>query len=239
MPDTNYEELLQKMQQQNSFTLAAISKQIDNLQWELAMREVADFDMHRIIGPVPANTSAQSWQDKGNPLVFTVYTFVPKGLDKGKKHPMVVYIHGGVHSDFRSGGSHIIKELLAEGYVVVSPDYRGSTGYGEAFYKLIDYGGLETEDTFAARNWAVEHFPFVDAEKVGIIGWSHGGLHTLFNIFNHPQSYQVAYAGVPVSDLVARMGYKGENYHRMFAADYHIGQYAWQNPAEYRQRSPA
>ena len=107
------------------------------------------------------------------------------------------------------------------------------------FYKLIDYGDQEVEDTFAARNWAVEHFDFVDPNRVGIIGWSHGGLHTLFNIFYHPEAYQVAYAGVPVSDLVARMGYKGEGYHKQFAADYHIGQYAWQNPAEYRRRSPA
>jgi len=44
---------------------------------------------------------------------------------------------------------------------------------------------------------------------VGILGWSHGGMITLMNIFEHPTDYKVAYAGVPVSDLVARMGYKG------------------------------
>ena len=47
---------------------------------------------------------------------------------------------------------------------------------------------------------------------MGIIGWSHGGLITLMNIFQHPQAYAVAYAGVPVSDLVARMGYESEGY---------------------------
>ncbi|MCL2497071.1 MAG: prolyl oligopeptidase family serine peptidase [Symbiobacteriaceae bacterium] len=239
MPEVNIEELFRRMQRQQSFTNASLSKQVDNIRWELVMRDVAEFDMHRIPGPPPKNTTAQSWQDKGNPVVFTVYTFVPKGLDKSKKHPMVVYVHGGVHSDFRSGSNHVIKELLAEGYVVISPDYRGSTGYGQGFWQLIDYGGLEIEDTFAARNWAVEHFDFVDPQKVGIIGWSHGGLHALFNIFNHPEFYQVAYAGVPVSDLVARMGYKGESYHGQFAADHHIGKYAWQNPQEYRRRSPA
>jgi dipeptidyl aminopeptidase/acylaminoacyl peptidase len=59
------------------------------------------------------------------------------------------------------------------------------------------------------------------------------------NIFNHPDAYKVAYAGVPVSDLVARMGYKGEHYHSLFSAPYHIGKTAVQDPWEYRRRSPA
>jgi len=232
-------EQLLRIQRQQSFALASLSKQVDNLQWDMDFKDIAELDTHRIIGPPPANTLAQEWQDKGNPVVFTIYTFVPKNLDRSKKHPMVVYVHGGVHSDFRSGSGHIIKELLQEGYIVVSPDYRGSTGYGETFFKLIDYGGLEVEDTFVARNWAVEHFPFVDPDRIGILGWSHGGLHALFNIFYHPEAYQVAYAGVPVSDLVARMGYKSPGYQSNFTADYHIGQTAAQNPAEYRRRSPA
>lgn len=239
MAEMSYEEMLQLLRRQMQFQHEAVMKQIDNLRWEQVMREVAEVDVHRIIGPVPANTTAQGWQNKGNPLVFSVYTFVPHGIDKTKKHPMVVYIHGGVHSHFSSSSSHIIRELVEEGYIVVSPDYRGSTGYGEEFWKLIDYGGLEVEDTFAARNWAVETFDFIDPKRIGILGWSHGGLHTLMNIFLHPESYQVAYAGVPVSDLVARMGYKGENYHKLFAADYHIGAFAWQDPEEYRRRSPA
>ena len=62
---------------------------------------------------------------------------------------------------------------------------------------------------------------------------------SLMNVFFHPESYRVAYAGVPVSDLVARMGYKGPNYEKLFSADYHIGKSAWEDPAEYRRRSPA
>jgi len=79
----------------------------------------------------------------------------------------------------------------------------------------------------------------VDTKRVGIIGWSHGGLHTLMNIFLHPEAYQVAYAGVPVSDLVARMGYKTDQYRDDFAADYHVGKSAYDNVEEYRRRSPA
>ncbi len=57
----------------------------------------------------------------------------------------------------------------------------------------------------AARDWAVETLPFVDASRVGILGWSHGGLIALMAVFDHPAKFQVAYAGVPVSDLPERM----------------------------------
>jgi dipeptidyl aminopeptidase/acylaminoacyl peptidase len=59
------------------------------------------------------------------------------------------------------------------------------------------------------------------------------------NIFEHPQDYKVAYAGVPVSDLVARMGYKSQGYRDLFSAPYHIGKTAEENVNEYRRRSPA
>jgi len=79
----------------------------------------------------------------------------------------------------------------------------------------------------------------LDPERVGIMGWSHGGMITLMNLFDHPKDYKVGYAGVPVSDLVARMGYKGDGYRELFSAPYHIGKTAEDNVNEYRRRSPA
>jgi dipeptidyl aminopeptidase/acylaminoacyl peptidase len=58
------------------------------------------------------------------------------------------------------------------------------------------------------------------------------------NIFDHPDAYQVAFAGVPVSDLIARMGYHDQEYRDLYEASYHIGQSANDNVAEYRRRSP-
>ena len=128
---------------------------------------------------------------------------------------------------------------MAQEYIVIAPDYRGSKGYGKAFYESIDYGGLEVEDTLACRTHMIETCEFVDPERVGIMGWSHGGLHTLFNIFKYPKQYQAAYASVPVSDIVARMGYKDQSYRNHFEAEYHIGKSGNDNVAEYRRRSPA
>ena len=60
----------------------------------------------------------------------------------------------------------------------------------------------------------------------------------LLTIFNHPDNYHTAFAGVPVSDLVARMGYQDQEYRDDFAASYHLGKTANENVAEYRRRSP-
>jgi dipeptidyl aminopeptidase/acylaminoacyl peptidase len=152
---------------------------------------------------------------------------------------LIVFPHGGVHSNMGSSYAHIIGELIRQGYLVIAPEYRGSTGYGEKLYKLIDYGGLEVEDTYAARNWMVENSDLVDPKRIGIMGWSHGGLHALLNVFDHPDDYQAAFAGVPVSDLVARMGYKTQKYRDLYSADHHIGKTAHEDVNEYRRRSPA
>jgi len=121
---------------------------------------------------------------------------------------------------------------------VVAPEYRGSTGYGQGFYEKIDYGGLEVEDNHAARDYMVEAYDFVDAGRVGLVGWSHGGLIALLDAFAHPQDYQAVFAGVPVSDLVARMGYYDDEYRDLFSAPYHLGKTVHEDVAEYRRRSP-
>ena len=135
--------------------------------------------------------------------------------------------------------AHIIRELVAQQYIVVAPEYRGSTGYGGGYYRAIDYGGLEVEDVKACRDYMVESYDIVDPNRVGIMGWSHGGLITLMNLYHHGDEYKVGYAGVPVSDLIARMGYKTQRYRELYSVDYHIGETAYQNTEEYKKRSPA
>jgi dipeptidyl aminopeptidase/acylaminoacyl peptidase len=142
-----------------------------------------------------------------------------------------------VHGDFTTYYTHVVRELMDQGYVVVAPEYRGSTGYGKSYQQAIDYGGLEVDDVVASRDWAVETLPNVDPGRVGILGWSHGGLIALMSVFDHPDKFKVA--GVPVSDLVARMGYQTQGYRDLYSAPYHIGKTANEAADEYRRRSPA
>jgi dipeptidyl aminopeptidase/acylaminoacyl peptidase len=220
-------------QQGAQHTYDVLEKKIDDLLWYFKVGDIAEIDKVRFTSK-PVRMANPTGQGAGNPLIAYAYTFVPKKL--AGKAPLLVFVHGGVHGDFDTSNAHIVRELIEQGYVIVAPEYRGSTGYGAGFYNQIDYGGAEIDDTYAARNWAVEHLPMVDPDRVGIIGWSHGGYHALFNVFNWPDAYKVAYAGVPVSDLVQRMGYKSQGYRDIFAG--FIGRQAEDNPMEYRRRSP-
>jgi len=219
--------------------LDALAKAVDDVAFFVRLGEVAEVDKWRITGPPPANVKNPKAAGATNPVKFYTYTFVPKNRKPGEKLPLLLLPHGGVHADFTTYHAHILKELLAQGYVIVAPEYRGSTGYGQGFYRLIDYGGREVDDCHAAVQWALENFDFLDRGRVGLIGWSHGGLIVLFEAFQHPRDYKCVFAGVPVSDLVQRMGYSDDEYRGLFSAPYHIGKTAEQDLEEYQKRSPA
>lgn len=215
-----------------------LMRSLEDLKWHRRLGDIAEIAEVSFTSSPPARESNPTGQGAGNPVIIHAQTFIPRKLDRKKKHPLLVYVHGGVHAHFNTGAANAIRELVEQNYTVIAPDYRGSTGYGRDFYELIDYGGRENDDVLAARNWMIETYAFLDPARVGILGWSHGGMITLMNIFDHPEAYAVAYAGVPVSDLVARMGYKSESYRRLFSAPYHIGKSAADNVQEYLRRSP-
>lgn len=180
-----------------------LEKGIDDILWQQKVGDVAHVDKVTMTGPPLAQEKNPTAQGAGNPVIFSAYVFVPKKIDPNKKYPLIVFPHGGVHSDFNTFYSHIIRELMAQQYIVVAAEYRGSTGYGKRHYEKIDYGGLEVGDVDASREFMLENYEIVDQNRVGIIGWSHGGLISLLNIFENPKNYKVAYAGVPVSNLIA------------------------------------
>jgi dipeptidyl aminopeptidase/acylaminoacyl peptidase len=221
-------------QNPNARSFEEVQKASDDVLWYFKVGDVASVDKVHLTSPRPERTSNPTGQGAGNPMIIPAYVFTPKSLHG--KAPLIVLIHGGVHGNFDTFYAHIVRELIDQGYVIIAPEYRGSTGYGGDFFEQIDYGGAEVDDVKAARDWAVENLTTIDAKRVGIMGWSHGGYQTLMNIFKFPAAYQVAYAGVPVSDLVARMGYKSQGYRNTFKE--FIGKEAVDDPMEYRRRSP-
>lgn len=241
----NVEELQDEVKKLRDFNenlshqVDVLQKNIDDILWFNRMADVAFVDKVYMYGPPPANIPNPTARGASNPVKFWSYVFVPKNIDYSKKYPLLVLPHGGVHGDFTTYHVHIIRELMAQGYVVVAPEYRGSTGYGRGLYEQIDYGGLEIQDTYASRNYMIEHYDFVDKNRVGIIGWSHGGLISLMNVFEYPKDYKCVFAGVPVSDIVSRLGYSTESYRELFSAKYHIGKTVNEDIQEYKRRSPA
>ena len=216
-----------------------LEKKIDDVYWYNKVGDIAYIDKVFMTGPPLAKEKNTTGQGAGNPVKFWSYIFIPKDADPSKKYPLLVFPHGGVHANFDTYYTHIVREMVSQGYIVTAAEYRGSTGYGAGMYNNIDYGGLEVQDVDASRQYMIDNYNIVDKERVGIIGWSHGGYIALFNLFEYPDKYKVAFTGVPVSDLIARMGYKDQNYRDLFSEQAAIGKSADQNVAEYRKRSPA
>jgi len=214
-------------------------KRLDDLLWYQKMGDIADIDKDEYTGDPVTRLRNRKTPGAQNPILLHLYTFIPKKLDRTKKQPLIVFVHQGVHASLDTTiDAHLVRELVQQGYTVVASDYRGSTGYGQGLYQEMDYGGLEVDDVYKGMQFMLQRYSWLDPKRVGIVGWSHGGMITLMNIFAHPHDFAVAYAGVPVSDLVARMGYENEGYRQGFSADYSIGETVNQDIQEYRKRSP-
>ena len=238
--DSSLKEIKDKIESMG-YDISSLQKTIDDIYWYNRVGDVAFIDKVYITGPPISEKQVKNPTAMGvhNPVKFYCYIFIPKDIKTDKKYPLLVLPHGGVHADFTTYHTHIIRELMAQQYIVIAPEYRGSTGYGKDFYEKIDYGGLENDDVNASRDYLVRNYEMVDSTRVGIIGWSHGGMIALMCVFDHPEKYQVCFAGNPVSDLVARMGYSDDEYRKLFSADYHLGKDAKSDIKEYRKRSPA
>jgi dipeptidyl aminopeptidase/acylaminoacyl peptidase len=216
-----------------------VLKALDDLEWRLKLSDIAEVDKISYASLPPAHVPNRTAPGAGNPMIIRAYTFIPKKIDRTKKQPLLVLAHQGIHGNVASAElGHVMRELIDQGYSVIAPDYRGSSGYGQGFNNEIDYGGREVDDVFQARQWMLETYSFFDSKRVGMIGWSHGGFITLMNILQHPDAYAVAYAGVPVSDLVLRLGYQTDQYRALYSAAYHIGKTVRDDIKEYEQRSP-
>jgi dipeptidyl aminopeptidase/acylaminoacyl peptidase len=166
------------------------------------------------------------------------YLFQPREKRGPRGHPAMIWVHGGVHGNWGAGMFPFVKEAIDRGYVVIAPEYRGSTGYGKAFHDAIDYGGHEVDDVMTAYDWLVQNLPHVDPERVGIMGWSHGGYITLLSVFRDSHPFKVGVAQVPVTNLIFRLSYKGPGYQRSFATQQRLGGLPFEKREEFVARSP-
>ncbi len=158
-----------------------------------------------------------SYKSRVDGLEIPAYLFSP--ITKGtEKHPALVWVHGGVHSNWGTGMFPFVREAVQKGYVVITPNYRGSTGYGNDFYRKIDYGGKEVDDVISSVDY-LKTLPYVDMERLGIMGWSHGGFITAHTLFRDNHPFRAGAAIVPVTNLIFRLSDHGPSYQRDYAAE--------------------
>jgi dipeptidyl aminopeptidase/acylaminoacyl peptidase len=148
------------------------------------------------------------------------WLFVPKNLDRTKKHAAIVWIHpdgvnqnyDGWHPDRKEAvyyGFH--QYLLQEGYVVIAPDYRGSIGYGRDWRNdvYMDVGGKDAKDARMALTY-LKTLGYVDKDRVGVWGLSYGGFFTLQAITQEPTWFRAAVDVAGVADYAL---YYDDPYH--------------------------
>jgi dipeptidyl aminopeptidase/acylaminoacyl peptidase len=178
-----------------------------------------------------------SYRSSVDGMTIPAYLFQPLSKRGARGHAAMVWIHGGVHGDWNTSALPFVREAVERGYVVIAPEYRGSTGYGAAHYNAIDYGGKEVDDVLSAVD-VLRGLSHVDPDRLGIMGWSHGGFIAAHLLFRTTQPFQGGAAIVPVTNLFVRLSHRGPGYQRSFATQAGIGGLPHENREEYIKRSP-
>jgi len=176
------------------------------------------------------------YKSRADGLEIPAYLFAPL-VKNPAGHAALVWVHGGVHSSWGLGMWPFVREAVQKGYVVITPNYRGSTGYGNDFHRKIDYGGMEVDDVYSSIDY-LKTQSYVDMDRLGMMGWSHGGFITSLNLTREGQPFRAGVAMVPVTNLIFRLSDHGPGYQRDYAAEEGIKGLPFENVPEYIRRSP-
>jgi dipeptidyl aminopeptidase/acylaminoacyl peptidase len=158
----------------------------------------------------------------------------PPDFDPAKKYPLILNIHGGPHAAYGFIFDHEIQWMAAKGYVVLYPNPRGSTSYGQQFGNIIQYRypGDDFRDLMIGVDEVLKR-GYIDPKKLGVTGGSGGGLLTNW-IVGHTDRFAAAVAQRDIASWAAWW----------YAADFTLFQPSWfkappfQDPQDYVNRSP-
>lgn len=171
-------------------------------------------------------------------MSIPAFVFTPLKPRGAKGHPALVWVHPDIRGHVYEYYYPYVREAVSRGYVVIAPEYRGSYGYGKEHYDAIDYGGKEVEDVISSVDY-LKTMSIVDPERIGIIGWSHGGMITLLSIERAPKTFKAAAALVPVTNLFQRLAWNGVEARKQAIDPWNrTGGLPNEQKAEYKRRSP-
>jgi len=138
----------------------------------------------------------------------------PPAFDAGRKYPVLLRIHGGPNGQDQHSFNYDREVFAASGYVVISVNYRGSNGRGNAYQRAIfaDWGNKEVVDLLGAMD-TLQKLPWVDSTRLGIGGWSYGGILTNYTIAQDTR-FRAAISGAGSSNQIS-----------MYGSDQYITQY--------------
>jgi dipeptidyl aminopeptidase/acylaminoacyl peptidase len=165
---------------------------------DLWLRPLEQGESSRLSALMPAALAAQPlvdpvsvWFSSGDGLNVGALLFVPADVGSDDRRPGLVYVHGGPTWQVARGWLPEVQHLVARGYTVIAPNFRGSTGYGRDYDRANDgdWGGGDLEDCVAAAGY-LRGLPWIAADRIGIWGGSYGGYMTLLAIGKRPDVFQ-------------------------------------------------
>ncbi len=198
---------------QKVVTLSFIQRYGDEIKMERAMVPNVDRDL------VPA------------------WVFRPVKLEKGKRYPGVVVVHGGFHYSLDEHFFGYITRFVREGYVVIFPEYGGSRGYGKPHYDEQQYGTGDVADVLSVAEWFASK-SYVNSNRLGIVGRSRGGMTTLLAIEHKPKLFKAAVDVVGLADFLMYMAYKPEYRREQIAKEPQFDGLPFDNLQAYIDASP-
>ena len=176
---------------------------------------------------------AQDWDIRG------ILTY-PLDYEEGERYPLVLQVHGGPEGVSLDGWTttpgYPVQLLAAQGYAVLQPNYRGSSGRGVAFTKADhdDLGGAEFEDILAGIDALVER-GIADPDRVGTGGWSYGGYLSAWAATRHSERFQASVVAAGLTNWIAFMGSTDIPYEMSIV---HWNSWWFDEPELHWQRSP-
>jgi dipeptidyl aminopeptidase/acylaminoacyl peptidase len=166
-----------------------------------------------------------------------VWVMRPTGFVAGQRYPTLVNIHGGPHAQYGHNFFDEFQVYAGAGYAVVYTNPRGSQGYGEAFTQAVvgDWGGGDYADVMGALDEALARYPFIDPDRLGVLGGSYGGFLTSW-IVGHSKRFKAACSERAVNCQYTMFGTSdiGHSFNVVELG----GPMPWEDMARYIERSP-
>ena len=161
------------------------------------------------------------------------YLYKPADYVAGKKYPTILRPHGGPVEEYEDEFFDLPQLFAANGYVVLLPNPRGSSGYGQDFCKAIfaDWGNKDFQDDMAFVDYALAE-GLTDPDKLGVGGWSYGGISTDF-IIGQTNRFKAAISGAGAANFTSLWGH--DQYQREYVIE--LG-YPWENRELWERIAP-
>jgi dipeptidyl aminopeptidase/acylaminoacyl peptidase len=161
------------------------------------------------------------------------FIYLPLGYNDSMRYPTLLRIHGGPVSQFRHSFNFDAQLFAAHGYVVVMTNPRGSSGYGQEFSRILwaDWGNKDYEDVLAGVDFAIQQ-GYADADRLGVGGWSYGGILT-DHIITQTDRFKAAITGASEVLYVANYGH--DHYQLQWEKELGL---PWENREAWERISP-